>query len=161
MAVHKLVIDDFISVDYGLIAIHSSLEDSRLAYFINRQLAVRLQKCPFDISFKLKNGKSYFSRFLFEDQTNCAAWNLIQNKNSMVSTQTNNTALFFEAGFSETSTVYLLPELKKVDYLLKIDNIEDEAIVTDALEGLSLIKNIATAYKVDHHTLKSKNNLIF
>ncbi|MPT36827.1 MAG: IPExxxVDY family protein, partial [Flavobacterium sp.] len=36
MAIHKLLINDFISEDYELIAIHSTLEDYRLAYFINQ-----------------------------------------------------------------------------------------------------------------------------
>lgn len=161
MAVHKLMIDDFVSVDYGLIAIHSSLEDCRLAYFINRELDIRLQKSAKDIGFKLKQGESFFSRYTFEDDTNDAAWNLIQNKNSMVSTQTNNTSLFAGEGLSGTSSVFLLPELKKVDYILKIENTESYTATDDAVTGLLAIKYIATAYKIDHHKLKSKNNLIF
>ena len=43
MAIHKLLIDDFVTVDYKLIAIHSSLEDYRLAFFMNRELAVLLE----------------------------------------------------------------------------------------------------------------------
>ena len=33
MAVHKIQINEFLDVDYELIAIHSSVEDYRLAFF--------------------------------------------------------------------------------------------------------------------------------
>jgi len=161
MATHKLMIDDFVSVDYGLIAIHSSLEDYRLAYFINRHLELRLERCPRDVSFKRKDGESFFSRYLFEDDTNDAAWSLIQNKNSMVSTHTNNTSLFAGEGLMGTSSALFIPELKTVDYILKIEDTESDAAIDNAVTGLLAIKYIATAYKIDHYKLKSKNNLIF
>ena len=44
MTIHKLLIDDFVTVDYKLIAIHASLEDYRLAYFINKTLGVLQEK---------------------------------------------------------------------------------------------------------------------
>ena len=162
MAIHKLMIDDFVTVDYTLIAIHTSLEDYRLAYFLNRELEIRLQKCPKGISFKQKEHEStaYFSRYIFEDDDNDAAWNLIQNKNSIVSTQTTTISSLFSgeehAGFT---SVYFLPELKTVDYILKVENTETED--DDVINGLLAIKNIAIAYKIDHYKLKSKNNLIF
>ena len=40
MAIHKLHIDEFDEVDYELIAIHTSLEDYRLAYFLNKKLPI-------------------------------------------------------------------------------------------------------------------------
>jgi hypothetical protein len=36
MAIHKLDLGEFDKVDYNLIAIHTSIEDYRLAYFINQ-----------------------------------------------------------------------------------------------------------------------------
>lgn len=159
MAVHKLMIDDFNSVDYTLIAIHSSLEDYRLAYFVNRELEIRLEKCPRDISFKHRESKAYFSRYIFEDDTNDTAWNLIQNRNSIVSTPANGlSSLFSGEVYNVTTSVFFLPELKTVDYILKVENDEAEE---DVIKALLAIKYIATAYKIDHNKLKSKNNLIF
>ena len=37
MVLHKLYIDEFDEIDYELIAIHTSLEDYRPAYFINQK----------------------------------------------------------------------------------------------------------------------------
>jgi len=159
MAIHKLMIDDFDDADYTLIAIHSSLEDYRLAYFVNRGLGIRLEKCPKDIGFKQKETVAFFSRYTFEDNANDAAWNLIQNKNSAHSTQMGIVSLFTEAGLSISTSAFFIPELKTVDYILKIDAAESEN--GDIVNGLLDIKHIATAYKIDHYKLKSKNNLIF
>jgi len=160
MAVHKLMIDDFVTVDYTLIAIHSSLEDYRLAYFVNRELKIRLQKCPTGISLRQKKeSTAYFSRYIFEDDDNDAAWNLIHNKNSVSSARTTSvSSLFSGKEYAETTSVYFLPELKTVDYILKVENNETE---DEVINGLLAIKHIATAYKIDHYKLKSKNNLIF
>lgn len=159
MAIHKLMIDDFNTVDYTLIAIHSSLDDYRLAYFVNRELEIRLEKCTRDISFKQRERKAYFSRYTFEDETNDTAWNLIQNKNSIVSTPTDNlSSLFSGSVYNVTTSVFFIPELKTVDYILKVENDENEENV---IRALLAIKYVATAYKIDHNKLKSKNNLIF
>jgi len=154
--VHKLAIGDFDAEDYGLIAIHSSLEDYRLAYFINRELDIRLQKCPFDVTYRVEEGKSFFSRYYYEDDINDAAWNLVQNKNSMMGTQTA-ASLFSNQGLSVS--ICLLPELKTVDYVLKVEN--TIAGIPELITGLLEIKQITTAYKINHYKLKSKNNLIF
>ncbi|MES2487641.1 MAG: IPExxxVDY family protein [Bacteroidota bacterium] len=154
--VHKLTLDDFDAEDYGLIAIHSALEDYRLAYFINRELDIRLEKCPHDVTYSVKEGKSFYSRYFYEDEVNDAAWNLVQNKNSLMGTQTG-TSLFSDEGL--LVSICLLPELKTVDYVLKVEN--TIASVPQLINGLLEIKQISTAYKIDHYKLKSKNNLIF
>ncbi|MGQ2984411.1 IPExxxVDY family protein [Flavobacterium sp.] len=159
MAIHKLSIDDFITIDYGLVAIHSSLEDSRLAYFINRELGILLEKSPVDIAFSISEGESGFSRFVYEDPDE-TFWNLVQNKNSVVSTQSTG-SLFAPSGINVATSTFLLPELKKVDYILKIENTPDVFALDTVVESLLSIKHIATAYTIDHHKLKSKNNLIF
>lgn len=162
MATYKLLIDDFVTVDYELIAIHSSLEDYRLAYFINRELSILLEKSPNDIWVTINEGESCFSRFIFEDPGNESTWNLIQNKNRVLSMQSNTTtSLFEETGLSIQTSVFLMPELKKVDYVLKIENASTPAEADEVVEKLLRINQIATAYKIDHKKLKSKNNLIF
>ncbi|MDV6169625.1 IPExxxVDY family protein [Flavobacterium sp. DG1-102-2] len=162
MAIHKLLIDDFVTVDYKLIAIHSSLEDHRLAYFINRELAILLEKCPNDIWVTINEGESCFSRFIFEDPGNDSAWNLIQNRNRITTMQsTTTTSLFEDTGLSIETSVFLMPELKTVDYVLKIENTPTLFEQDKVVEKLLSIKQIATAYSVDHKKLKSKNNLIF
>lgn len=162
MAIHRLLIDDFVTADYGLVAIHSSLEDYRLAYFINRQLELRLEKSPCDIGVKVREGESSFSRYTFEDPADDSLWNLIQNKNRVISAQGNTPAsLFNDTGLSISTSVYLMPEFKKVDYVLKIENTHPSFAPEAVVDRLLGIKHVTTAYAIDHKKLKSKNNLIF
>lgn len=161
MAVHKLQLDDFVTIDYELFAIHSSLEDYRLAYFINQNLRLLLEKCPKDVSVKTKEGEGCFSRFIFEDHDTGAVYNLIKNRNSRVVANVSAAPLFADTLPDMASGIYLLPELKKVDYILKVENTPSffaPSVLTAALLG---IKHITTAYTIGHEKLKSKNNLIF
>lgn len=159
MAIHKLQLDDFLSVDYELVAIHTSLEDHRLAYLMNRVLGIRLEKCWKDVSLRGKQGDSIFARFIYEDPESETVWNLLQNKSLATDNPGERGSLFDSSDFS--STAFLLPEFKKTDYILKVENTPSffaPEIVTENLMG---IKHVSTAYKIDHHRLKSKNNLIF
>ena len=162
MAVHKLDFDDFDEIDYQLVAIHTSLEDYRLAYFINQKLPINLRINKDEIHINIKEGETKFSRFYYYDKENEVSWNLIQNKNEVIQHLKNNSQNLFSDFNMEVSTkVFLLPEFKKVDYFLKIEN-TDEVMDNIAIQLLlKSIENISTAYAVDTHKIKSKNNLIF
>lgn len=159
MAVHKLLIDDFESADYTLIAIHSSLEDYRLAYFVNKELEIKLERCPNDLGVKQKEGLALFSRYFFDFEDQDEAWHLIQNKTSISPVQTSNVSLFSADGFDFNYSAFFLPELKTADYVLKVENTADAD--STIVQQLLKIKQVTTAYTVDHYKLKSKNNLIF
>jgi hypothetical protein len=162
MAIHKLDFDDFDEIDYHLIAIHTSLEDYRLAYFINQKLLINLSKNKNEIQINIKEGETKFSRFYFYDTEKTISWNLIQNKNEVIQQKNESSQNLFSNINLEVSTkVYLLPEFKKVDYFLKIENVEEGMNVTEIQLLLNTIDNISTVYKVETNKIKSKNNLIF
>jgi hypothetical protein len=134
MAIHKLHIDEFDEVDYELIAIHTSLEDYRLAYFLNQKLPILLRKSKNEIQINIKEGVTFFSRFIYENTNTDCCWSLVQNKNEVTSLNTNNNPnLFGESSFEVATKAFLLPELKKVDYFLKIENL------TNGRENASII----------------------
>ncbi|NJM80742.1 MAG: IPExxxVDY family protein [Flavobacterium sp.] len=60
MAIHKIQINDFISIDYELIALHATIEDYRLAYHINKALQIQLSKNSTSIEIETKKWKSFF-----------------------------------------------------------------------------------------------------
>lgn len=160
MAIHKLHFDEFDEVDYELIAIHTPLEDYRLAYFLNQKLPILLSKSKNEIQINIKEGITHFSRYLFEDTEKDLYWNLIQNKNEVtVQKKDNNQNLFANTSLEVSTKVYLLPEFKKVDYFLKIEN--TELAIDEIISHLNTIDRISTIYTVDRHQIKSKNNLIF
>ncbi len=165
--VYKLLSDEdekkaYDKIDYQLIAIHTALEDYRLAYHINKCLPVILAKCISNVSINDKLTEIQFSRFFFDDEKKDMTWNLIQNKNEFsTSNFTVNTGLFANSKIQISSKTYLLPEYKKVDYFLKIENSIDPFIIKNALTQIKKIEQISTVYAIAIETIKSKNNLIF
>jgi len=162
MATHKLDLGDFDEIDYYLIAIHTSLEDYRLAYFINQQLPINLSKSKEEIQINIKEGETKFSRFYYYDIENAVSWNLIQNKNEVLQKKIESAQnLFSEMNMEISTKVYLLPEFKKVDYFLKIENLEDTMNTLKIKMLLNKIQTVSTVYSVETNKIKSKNNLIF
>lgn len=160
MAIHKLDSSEFDEIDYQIIAIHTSLDDYRLVYFINQKLPVLLIKSKNEIPISINEGVTSFSRFIFEDSEKEIYWNLIENKSEVIRQKNNNSSnLFAHTNLQIATKVYLLPEFKKVDYFLKVENAEQyiEEIVT----SIQTIDRISTAYTVNMDQIKSKNNLIF
>lgn len=151
MAIYKLI-DDFDEHSYTLIAIHCSLEDYRIAYFLNSYLNTRFQR----LSFNLKSlSDTSFSLYEWNDEVNETQWNLISNI-SRVDIE-DQTGIFK----SNTRTNYYIQEHKKVDFFLKIDNGHVFHSAKAVVKKITEIPQVITAYAVDPNQLKSKNNLIF
>jgi hypothetical protein len=160
MVIHKLQIDEFDKADYELIAIHTSLEDYRLAYFLNQKLPILLSKSKDEIQITVKEGETHFSRYVFEEVDKEIYWNLIQNKNEVtIQKKDNSQNLFANTSLEVSTKVYLLPELKKADYILKIEN--PTLPITEITHRIHSIDRVSTVYVIDNHQIKSKNNLIF
>ena len=162
MAVLKLYLDEFDDVDYDLIAIHCSLEDFRLAYFINQKLPILLSKNKDEIEVTVKEGEAFFTKYSYEDENTESTWCLIQNKNDIHLPQKNTKQnLFLNSSVEISRKVFLISELKKVDYLLKIENNSSDFNVEEIVDQLKQIERISAVYPLIPENIKSKNNLIF
>ena len=162
MAIHKLDLGEFDEIDYHLIAIHTSLEDYRLAFFINQKLPINLSKSKNEIQINIKEGETKFSRYYYHNIEKAISWNLIQNKGEVVQQKKDNGQnLFSNLTLEVAIKVYLLPEFKKVDYFLKIENLDETMNGTKIQTALNAIDNISAIYTVETNKIKSKNNLIF
>ena len=160
MAVFKLLLSDFDAIDYDLIAIHTTLEDYRLAFFINQKFPVLLSKSKDFLEFQTLNGLAFFSKFNYLQEDTEEEWTLIENKDELASERKSGTIdLFSNENEEIISNVYFLPDMKKVNYFLKIVNTTVQ--LDEILLHLNEITQISTAYIVDVNKLKSKNNLIF
>ena len=105
--------------------------------------------------------KKQFTRFVFEDSKDIV-WNLVQNKNDVfVPSQNSNQGLFAETNNKFSTKIYLIPEFKKVDYFLKIENGEVNIDVSKITNCIKKIERVSTVYAVEVEKIKSKNNLIF
>jgi hypothetical protein len=160
MAIKKLSLDDFFEEpDFTLIGIHTTIEDFRLAYLLNSKLNIQLKRKKQDLDF---TNNANYSIYEWEDCKQLITWNLVSNICKVETTNTKlDNSLFSNTG-GVTETFFLLPELKKINFLLKIN--DEEFSISKSHKIINRIQEIGsviTAYQIEVEKLKSKNNLIF
>ena len=151
MPIHRLSSDD-LEKDYKLIAIHSDIEPYKLAFEINKKLKIQLKRSSFDLSFK--NQSCIFDLYKHISEVFNTKLYLILNKST--NKKKIEGQLLFE-NFDEQS--YLIPELKKAQYLLKIEGGGFD--IDNLLKKLNEIDNVISSYRTEISSIKSKYNLIF
>lgn len=142
--------------DYSLIGIHSTEEDYRLAYLLNNYLNLKLSRFKYNLDFK--NSTAVFPLFEYKDEANDINYYLINNKYTELKDNQYKDGLF---GGNYSTTSYLIPEKKKIDFLLKIENCNNEDFIQNLVSNLNKINQIITSYSIEPISLKSKENLIF
>lgn len=160
MAVHKLILDNvFDDEPYTLIGIHCALEDFRFAYLLNRYLDIRLVRKKKDLDFK-SNG-TLFPIFEWKDEKSLVSWNLFSNIFKKEGFKNFNYSSLFNEPETVSKTFNLIPEYKRINYFLKIENEFNFTKEKYILNLILQIPQVVTAYTIDASQLKSRNNLIF
>jgi hydroxymethylpyrimidine pyrophosphatase-like HAD family hydrolase len=158
----KLTMEELYVDEFQLIAIHTSLEDYRLAYFLNQSLSIKLKKCEDDLQVKSKKGESNFSRFEYENDDLCHTWNLIENKINISNVVVDLVDDLFSSNQNLfTTNTFLLPEFKNVDFLLKINKDEAIDLIPNYISKINAIEKVSLVYVIENYKIKTKNNLIF
>ena len=159
MLSHKLLLDD-VEDSYHLLAIHSPLEDFKMAFLLNMSLQLSLRRAAVDVDFNHGEVQALYPLFSYREPAKYRTYHLFKNKyKGSVKKVVSSGSLFIEEEIS-TQLTYLIPEFKKVDYFLKIEDDLEEGLVQDVLNAISRIPRVITTYIVDVDQLKSKNNLI-
>lgn len=164
MATYKLLIeeDELNKTDLQVIAIHTSLDDYRLAFFLNRALKINLCRNKNEVKLEQKNGTFFFTNYIFEEHESTVFWNLIQNEIEIEHKQnTQSQDLFAKSDTEFLTKVYFIPEYKKVNFFIKIEGAKDLYQIKELISTINTIDRISTVYEIDIDNLKSKNNLIF
>ena len=159
MALHRLLLDDFYDASYSLLAIHCRLEDYRLAYLLNKYLKLNLTRQPQDLDYKYF--AATYSIYEWIDEKHFTTWHMISNVCKKEEDSLQSSGSLFSASEKVLKTYHLLPELKNVDYLIKISNDDCYFDEKEMLEKIQAIPQIITTYSIDVDQLKSKENLIF
>lgn len=153
----KLILDDILEeIDYALIGIHCSIEDFRLAYLLNHFLNLKLKRKASDLEYK---DTSCYSIFEWQDDKQLTNWDLVSNLSKIEITNTEVTNSLFTNQERLTKTQYLIPEYKKVNFVLKIS--ENPNIEKRVLNKILNIPQVITAYSIDPNNLKTTDQLIF
>ena len=141
--------------DYALIGIHSTEEDYRMAFLLNKHLNTRLTRFKHALDFK--DSTAEFPLFEYKDVKNYINYYLINNQHLQHINNPNSTVLFED----ENTVTYLIPEKKNIDFFLKIEGCNDAKVIEKLVEKLNKIEQIITSYSLDPASLKSKDHLIF
>lgn len=159
MLSHKLLLDDE-EEDYHLLAIHTTLEDYKIAFFINKLMHLNLKRTRCDVDFNHGDVQALYPLYVFKEPAKYLSVYLIKNKYKGANKKVISLgSLFSEEEFSPKAT-FFIPEYKEVDYFLKIEGDMENGEVEKWLAQIALIPNTITTFKVDPNQLKSKNNLI-
>ncbi|MCK5907673.1 MAG: IPExxxVDY family protein [Flavobacteriales bacterium] len=156
-----------VEFDFSVIGINTILDDYELAYHLNNVIETYFVRCETDIDVqnKSKNELSYFSHFIYENVDEMEEWHLISNKynteNKFSEKEEVSQDLFSQNNQVTQITKYFIPEKKEVNYLLRIDFIENKKRVDDLINKIRSIPSITTAFSIEYNTLRSKRNLIF
>tara|TARA_X000000368_G_scaffold214723_1_gene169617 strand:- start:77 stop:535 length:459 start_codon:yes stop_codon:yes gene_type:complete len=151
-------LEDSFSEEFSLLAIHTDLEDFRLAYFLNKTLGLNLSRKEFDLNFI--DSKGNFSVFEYIDEDSFLKWNLISNIYNHNFTTNINSNDLFELSNELVKKFNLLSEYKNVNFLLKLENNENQVDLEDIIKEIKNIPQIITLYNINKD-LKNKENLIF
>lgn len=153
---HALGIDEFYEDEFFLVGIHTALEDFRLAYLLNVALKTSLIKTNDNLMLNNVKKKACFSIFTYENPKYEDQWDLIANS-SKTEIYTEDNPLLVNTEIKS----FLIPELKKVDYFLKITGNLTSEYVNKTIKKIQSIEQIITSYLIDQKKLKSKEYLIF
>ena len=153
---HKLNLNQF-SNNYYTIAIHSNLDEYRLAFFLNEKLNISLKRKYNDIS--LNQIEASYSIYDYLDEGMFLNWVFFSNK-SLVTDKTTNEAfsLFNQESFVQNETS-LINQPKGVDYFLVIENVKNKVYVEKVLRKISEIREVITSF-ISDKKLENKENLI-
>jgi len=152
----QLLTFDLEEDDYSLVGIHSTEEDYRLAYLLNKHLKTKLTRYKHNLDFK--NSDAEFPLFEFKDKSHFINYYLINNKHKSFVENQNNPGLF---GGKQSTISYLIPEKKKIDFFLKIEGCYNLNHIDFLIKKLNTINQIITSFSIAQTTLKSKDHLIF
>ena len=153
---HKLNLNQF-SDNYYTIAIHSNLDEYRLAFFLNEKLNISLKRKYNDIS--LKHNEASYSIYDYLDKGMFLNWVFFSNKSLAIDKTTNEAlSLFNQESFVQNET-NLINQPKGVDYFLVIENVKNKIYVEKVLRKISEIREVITSF-ISDKKLENKENLI-
>jgi len=160
MANHKFLMEDVFEEEYDLVAIHCVEEAYKIAYLINKYTNLRLHRKERDLDFSYDGTEVFYPIFEFNDEHNYINYTLVANRCKSIPVHVMSSGGLFEE-IENSVTHFLLPEMKKVDYFLKIHSESNVTPVKNIITSIHKIKQVISAYSIAVENIKQKNNLIF
>lgn len=161
MSAKFLTFCDLEEQDYQIIAVRTVLQDYKLAYLLNHDLGFNFSRIVPDLDYVIEEKNAFFSSFKYEDSKNLIDWYLVKNKYKVKNFESEDLGLFKTQDVFTSSYVYLQPEIKEADYIVKLQGDFLDVKFKDLLRKINKIEGIVTAYEVNTDKLNHKEYLIF
>jgi len=145
--VKNYILDEIDEDDFSLIAVHSSYEAYHLAFLLNSKC-----QCRFTQTKHKKEGLQadcYFVTYEWIDLIKGIEIRLFSNRYLKLRDKLQKGIGLFD--IPETNELYLVKDLKDVDYIIKIDSGIDSQIMIKKMES---IDQVSYRYLIDQRKLK-------
>jgi len=153
------LLDEVETDNFALIGIYSTCENYRISFFLNELLGWQFKRLSVDLGFQFKDTFVQFPLFksiFFKDQIGVY---LINNQIKVKEQKKINYGLFNQ-DLEKTNIYTLLPELKNLDYILKIEDVSGRISTQEVTKKINQANFDAKARLIPNNQLKSKAHLI-
>ncbi len=160
MAVHRLQLEEE-DDEFALFAIHCGEAPFKMAFLMNQTLKWQLKREREDILVNKAGKQQQYPKYRFVSKLDQIDHLLLSNKDvpQEDSTTGQSLGLFDSLNGPSFSVTYLMPEFKKVDYLLKIESALNEGELKSMVAQIKSIKEVVSTYVIPHQKIKNINPL--
>ena len=160
MAIHRLHLEEE-DEDFALFAIHCGEAPFKMAFLMNQSLKWRFTREREDVCVVRAGKQQQYPRFRYVSRHDQIDHLLLSNVDFPEDDASHELGLgLFDAmngpGLSAT---YLMPEFKKVDYLLKIEAPLADGEIKSIVGQIKSIKEVVSTYVIPHNKIKNINPL--
>lgn len=160
MAVHRLQLEEE-DDDFVLFAIHCGEAPFKMAFLMNQNLKWQLKREREDVLVTKAGKQQQYPKYRFVSRLDQIDHLLLCNKEvpQEDSSTEQSYGLFDALNGPSFSATYLMPEFKKVDYLLKIESALNDRELKSIVTQIKSIKEVVSTYVIPHQKIKNINPL--
>jgi hypothetical protein len=151
----KVVLQLEAEVDFNLICISSHHKEYRLCWDINHHSDMEFKRVEEYFLGDEKSPAMEFAQFVFEDELEHRTFYLLSNSCLPRQAELDETDLFPTENQGK-----LVPELRRVDYLLQVYGHINEQQLSTLVSEIGRLNMVQACWQQDAEKLKSKTNLL-
>lgn len=161
MGLQKLKLEStFYREDVVIFGLVSTLPASRLAYFLNESLKLKLQRSKLDKPYHYKTNLLYYSNFEFEDEKRSVDWFLTANKNPILYEEDAKDMAGKILDSRIVSGLPLVSSLKIMDFFIGYYGEENTNLNKKINLQLKDLSYVSTYQKIDLEKTRNIDNLL-
>jgi hypothetical protein len=160
MAVHRLNLEED-EEDFALFAIHCGEAPFKLAFLMNQNLNWQFKREREDLQIEKGGMQQEYPCYRYVSKHDQVDHLLLSNIFMGDQTQSpgDQMGLFGTMSTPTANANYLMPEFKKVDYLLKIETALGETQAKALVQQIKSIKEVVSTYSIPLSKIKNINHL--